>query len=150
MRTVLAYAFLGASVAILLIVVVDKVAFGAEVPTKAVSAQMKGIIKEDWTDKQIVDAIYLAEGGDKAQYPYGIRSVHCDSRLQCKRCCEKTVRNNRGRFAKYTGKRNTTYIEYLADRYCPVGSRTATQAELNLNKNWIVNVTWFLKHPRQA
>ncbi len=126
----------------------------ALMPTKANSAQINGIVGTDlncnWTDKQIVDAIYLAEGGEKAQYPYGIRSVHCGSRLQCKRCCETTVRNNRYRFAKYGYKRYKTYLSFLQSSYCPTRGRTLTKAELNLNKNWINNVQWFLNHPKKA
>ncbi len=123
-------------------------------PTKANSAQMKGIVgtvlKDNYNNSDYVRAVYLAEGGEKAQYPYGIRSVHCDSRLQCKRCCEKTIENNRIRFAKYGHKRFKTYLEYLASRYCPSSGRTLTQAELNLNKNWIRNVSWLLEHTKHA
>lgn len=126
------------------------IAFWVLVATTAHSAQINGIVEPFWTNNQIVNAIYLAEGGDKAQYPYGIRSVNCGTRLQCKRCCETTIQNNRIRFAKYGYKRFKTYLSFLQSRYCPTGSRTATQAELRINGNWLKNVTYFLNHPRKA
>ena len=42
----------------------------------------------EYSDSEIVAAIYLAEGGPKAEYPFGIRSVTCDSKEKCKRICD--------------------------------------------------------------
>lgn len=99
---------------------------------------------EEWSDKQIVNAIYLAEGGSRAEYPYGIRSVSCSTREECSKICFNTVRNNRKRFAKYGYKSHTDFISFLASRYCPTSGRNLSKAEIKLNKNWIKNVRYFL------
>jgi hypothetical protein len=97
-----------------------------------------------YTDKQIVDAIYLAEGGAKAKYPYGIRSVNCESESSCRKVCENTVRNNRKRFASYGHKQYSDFIAFLGSRYCPTKGNLS-KAETRLNGNWVKNVTYFLK-----
>ena len=96
------------------------------------------------SDEQIVNAIYKAEGGSNAQYPYGIRSIKCSTNQQCKKICLNTVRNNRKRFRDDTSGRYKDYLEFLASRYCPVGHRDATQAEKRLNQFWLKNVRYFL------
>lgn len=93
------------------------------------------------TDEQIVQAIYKAEGGEKTKYPYGIRSVRCESTQECKKVCLNTVKNNRRRFAEYGHKKFGTFLEFLASRYSPVG---ASNDPTGLNVNWIHNVKYFL------
>lgn len=85
------------------------------------------------------DAIKRAENSQK--YPYGIKSVdtHGDE-AYARKICLNTVRNNEKRWIK-AGKPGT-YIEFLANRYCPVG---AGDDPTNLNKNWVKNVSNFLK-----
>lgn len=95
-----------------------------------------------YSDEQIVNAIYKAEGGSSAQYAYGIRSVHYDTKAEARRICLNTVRNNRKRYADYGHKRYSTYLEFLASRYCPVG---ADNDPKGLNKNWLKNVRYFLE-----
>lgn len=97
---------------------------------------------ESTEDDRLAMAIYHAEGGDKAKYPFGIRSVHCDSFSDCKNICEKTIRNNRYRFAQDGHKRYRSYLEYLADRYCPSHGRKNAQAE---HDAWLKNVKFFLQ-----
>jgi hypothetical protein len=93
-----------------------------------------------YTDEQIVNAIYRAEGGEKAKYPYGIRSIKCESKEECKRICANTVRNNRKRFARNAGG-SKDFISFLGKRYCPIGASNDPQG---LNKNWEKNVRYFL------
>ena len=90
---------------------------------------------QDYTDEQIVNAIYHAEGGAKATFAYGIRSVPYRDIKEARRICFNTVRNNRKRFAKQ-GK-YTDYIEFLGSRYCPVSAHP-------LNRNWVKNMRYFL------
>ena len=97
---------------------------------------------EEYSDEQIINAIYLAEGGDRAEYPYGIRSISCGSRAECLKICRNTVRNNRQRFADYGHKSYPDFISFLGSRYCPVGAGNDPKG---LNKNWIKNVTFFLE-----
>jgi len=93
----------------------------------------------EYTDVQIVDAIYRAEGGKKAQFPYGIRSIKCEGEAECRQICLNTVRNNRKRFAKQT--KYTDFIAFLGSRYCPVGAENDPHG---LNNHWVKNVRYFL------
>ena len=95
-----------------------------------------------YSDKQIVEAIYKAEGGDKATYLYGIRSVPYDTPEEARRICFNTVRNNRRRYKEYGHEKYGTYLEFLASRYCPIG---ADNDPKGLNKNWLKNVRYFLE-----
>lgn len=101
---------------------------------------------EEWTDEQIVNAIYLAEGGEKAQYLYGIRSVKYDSPEEARKICFNTVRNNRKRYADYGHKKYDTYLEFLASRYCPIGCDN----DRGTNKYWLKNVRYFLSTAEQG
>ena len=87
-----------------------------------------------------VEAIYKAEGGDKAQYPYGIRSVPCDSKAECRKICFNTVRNNYRRWLE--ANTTQTFLEFLANKYAPID---ADNDPKGLNRNWLPNVASFLK-----
>lgn len=67
---------------------------------------------------QIVSAIYQAEGGRKADYPYGIRTVKCTSVTNCRQVCEKTVLRNINRWLASGGKGD--FVDFLAERYSPL------------------------------
>lgn len=94
----------------------------------------------EWTDEQIVNAIYKAEGGAKAQYLYGIVSVSYEDEAEARRICFNTVRNQRDRHAQH-GDCGYKFLECLQRRYCPVGAKNDPNG---LNKNWIHNVRYFL------
>ena len=94
-----------------------------------------------FTDEQIVNAIFKAEGGYKATYLYGIVSVPYENEAEARQICFNTVRNNRVRFANQT--KYTDYLEFLASRYCPIG---ADNDPRGLNKNWLGNVRYFLNN----
>jgi len=93
-----------------------------------------------YTDTEIVNAIYKSEGGSKATYLYGIRSVKYGTPEEARRICFNTVRNNRVRFANQT--KYDDYLEFLASRYCPIG---ASNDPKGLNVNWLSNVRYFLE-----
>lgn len=69
-----------------------------------------------YSDSQIADAIYRAEGGANTKYPYGIRSIdtHGDT-AYARQICLNTIRNNR---ARWDGRGD--YVDFLAGRYCPI------------------------------
>jgi hypothetical protein len=94
---------------------------------------------QDWSDTAIVNAIYKAEGGKKAQYLYGIRSVSYKNEAEARKICFNTVRNNRKRWIKAGPKGE--YLVFLANRYCPIG---ASNDPKGLNKNWLRLVKYFL------
>jgi hypothetical protein len=92
------------------------------------------------TNEAIVNAIYRIEGGDNAQYAYGIRSIPYKDKTEARRICYNTVRNNRKRYAKAVEKGyKGDYLSYLASRYCPTSGRLS-RAELRLNGNWLRNL----------
>ena len=93
-----------------------------------------------YTNDQIADAIFKAEGGMKAEYWYGIRSVKYDSLKEARRICLNTIRNQRRRHAKHECA--SSYLECLANRYCPVG---ALNDPHKLNRYWLKNVIFFLE-----
>ncbi len=99
----------------------------------ASKAFAKEVIYADFN--QIVDAIYLAEGGAKAKKPYGILSVPCTGLESCRRICYNTVRNNWHRWRK-AGK-TEPYLAFLARRYAPIG---AENDPTGLNRHWLKNV----------
>ena len=99
---------------------------------------------QEFSDVQIVNAIFLAEGGYHAQYPYGIRSIKCDGYAQCRKICLTTVVRNRQRFAKYGYKNSPDFITFLGDRYSPVKGRISV-SERRLNKFWIKNMKYLLR-----
>lgn len=105
-----------------------------------------------YTADMLADAIYWSEGGPKASQPYGINPKYkrCDNERACREVCMQTILRNRTRYQKYEetrksdpGNRNEyTYLEFLADRYCPASE------DLSGNKNWKINVKYFLRNPK--
>lgn len=83
----------------------------------------------------LADAIYLAEGGSKTKYPYGIISVKCSGETECRKICLNTIRNNHKRWLN--SDKSLTYLEFLASRYAPIG---VSNDPTNLNKHWLGNV----------
>lgn len=99
---------------------------------------------QEFSDIQIVNAIYLSEGGDHATYPYGIRSIKCESKSACRNICLTTVRHNRKRFEEYGYREYPQFVQFLGERYCPTKGRNLSSSEKRLNKNWVKNVEYFL------
>lgn len=87
-----------------------------------------------FTDIEIVNAIFLAEGGYSATYLYGIQSIPYTDEADARRKCFNTVINNRFRYADYGYKKYKTYLAFLANRYCPKNK-----------EEWLKNVLYFLK-----
>ena len=95
---------------------------------------------EDYTDSQIADAIYLAEGGKKAKIPYGILSVKVKDEAEARQVCLNTIRNQRKRHAAHDCGKD--YLVCLRDRYAPL---QAKNDPMGLNSNWLKNVKFFLE-----
>lgn len=115
-------------------------AFGDIVQKNSIKCA-KILILEEYSDQEIVNAIYLAEGGKSAQYQYGIRSIKCESKKDCRRICLRTVKENRKRFENYVRNRSEDYISYLGRIYSPLQARNDPKG---LNRNWIKNVRFYL------
>jgi len=90
---------------------------------------------------QVADAIFWTEGGAKTRFPYGVMSYGLTTK-KARTLCLQTVTNSvdRWTFADRPGP----FLEFLANRYCPESVDPVGYA------NWIVNVRWFLDHPKAA
>ncbi len=99
---------------------------------------------ENYTNTQIVNSIFHIEGGLRAQYAYGIRSIKYKNIVEARRICYNTVRNNRKRYAQYGYKKFPDFISFLQSRYCPTRGKLS-RAEKRLNKFWLSNLRRQLK-----
>lgn len=95
---------------------------------------------EEYSDTQILWAIFRAEGGYNAQYYFGIRSIPYKDFEDAKRICLRTIQNNRKRYVKYGYKKYPDYLSFLASRYCPIGCDN----DKGTNRFWLKNVRYFL------
>lgn len=100
---------------------------------------------KEYTNAEIVEAIYQAEGGPKTVYPYGILSVKCEGKEACQRICQNTVKNNRSRYAQSNTRKNESFLMFLGARYCPIGAKNDPN---RINQNWLKNVRYFLAKNR--
>lgn len=89
----------------------------------------------EYTDNQIANAIYHAEGGANTRHPYGILAHY--KHTTPRQACINTIRH-----AKRDWNGRGDFIVFLGNRYCPVG---AANDPTGLNKNWIRNVKYFLE-----
>lgn len=119
-----------ALISILVVVLASDNAHGAE------------IVQVRYTADDLLAAIYRAEGGKNTRYPYGIRSVRCDSVAECRQICLNTIVNNVRRFRDYGHKTHKDYLSFLASRYAPIN---ADNDPNGLNNNWLKNVRFFLR-----
>lgn len=113
---------------ILIVFALNMGAFAAEIKVQP--------IDQNYRDK-VVGAIFIAEGGVKTKYPYGIKSIKTNNP---KRVCEVTVEKTYIRWQN-SGKTND-FISFLGNRFCPIGAK---DDPTNLNSNWIKNVKKFIK-----
>ena len=86
--------------------------------------------------EKLADAIFLAEGGYKATYLYGIRSVSYDSEAEARQICIRTIRNNFKRFNNQT--KYSDYLAFLGSRYAP--TKNCDNDPRGLNNHWVKNV----------
>ena len=97
-----------------------------------------------YSDDEIANAIYKAEGGVKAKKPFGILSVPCSGYDDCRKVCLNTIRNNKKRYAEWGKKTYPTFLAFLQSRYAPTEGNVSNDP-LGLNRNWLRNVTSILE-----
>lgn len=85
-----------------------------------------------YTTEDIVDSIWLIEGGLKTNYPFGIRSITCQGYDECRQICWNTVEKNKVRYAEYGHKKYKTFTSFLSSRYCPISIPGCENWEKNL------------------
>jgi len=88
---------------------------------------------------RMVDAIWHAEGGNRAKIPYGILAVRVHSTSEARSVCLVTVQRALARW-RATGTQDNA-VEFVSNTYCPVSCDPVG------HWNWIRNVKWFLNHP---
>ena len=125
-----------------LFLVLIKTALGKPAEVSVPSYQPMQNVK---TYGDLCDALYWAEGGPKATYKYGIRSVSYDTTKEAREICLRTVKRtlNTRADTRCNGVKNS--LQCLAIRYCPIG---ADNDKEGLNINWLRNVRYFLAHPK--
>jgi len=90
---------------------------------------------------RLMEAIYRAEGGERAKKPYGVLSVPCEGKAHCGRICENSIRNNLKRYAKQGLKGDSRhFIAFMGKRYAP-DIKGLKNDPTGLNSNWVRNVT---------
>ena len=88
---------------------------------------------QEYTNEQIADAIYKAEGGSKASHAYGILAHY--KTTTPRQACINTIEHAR---RDWDGQGN--FISFLGSRYCPVGCDN----DNGTNQYWIGNVNQIL------
>ena len=85
-------------------------------------------------ENKLCEAIYRSEGEDRTHYPYGIKSVRCETKNECRLKCLESIRNNEKRFARHGGKGVENFIRFMSRRcvYCDFGE---CQARIDWQKN---------------
>ena len=89
---------------------------------------------EDVDNDRLADAIYMAEGGQNTNHPYGILKRY--KVTTPRQACINTIKHAK---RDYDGE--GCFIDFLGSRYCPIG---ADNDPGNLNINWVGNVKYFL------
>lgn len=88
------------------------------------------------TCSELADAIYLAEGGDETNHPYGImkKYKHTDART----ACLNTIKHQLTKWLQTDQKED--FIVYLGNKYSPVQDG---------NPDWVRLVYWFLNNKEE-
>jgi len=102
--------------------------FGHDAFTQPVS---KGDVIEY---ERLAESIFYAEGGYKTHYFYGIKSVSCETKDECRLKCLESIRNNEKRFARHGGKGVENFIRFMSRRYVYCGFGEC-QARIDWQKN---------------
>jgi hypothetical protein len=93
-------------------------------------------VNDSYDVERLADAIYKAEGGARAKYPYGILTKY--KTTTPRQACINTIRNQMKRHAAHDCGKD--YLTCLRDRYCPLNAKNDPKG---LNKNWLKNVKYF-------
>ena len=95
------------------------------------------LAEERYNNDKLADAIYLAEGGNKTRFFYGIKSINTHGdKVYARKICINTINNNYRRWVKAGSKGDFT--DFLGAVYCPPKAHP-------LNKNWTRNVRYFMR-----
>ena len=85
-----------------------------------------------FTNNQIADAIYKAEGGSYTRHPYGIMQHY--KTTTARQACINSIISAKARWVKAGSPGD--FIAFMGLRYSPPA----------INPNWVRLVHWFLNH----
>jgi hypothetical protein len=91
-------------------------------------------------EQRLANAIYKAEGGERARVPYGILSVPVHSEAEARRVCLRTIHHQIAKW-EATGRQGDVF-SWIGAAYCPASSDPIG------NKNWTHNVSWLYFHSK--
>ena len=83
---------------------------------------------------KLANAIYLAEGGARTKYPYGILRKY--KQTSPRQACINTINHAKRDYALARSEKRD-FITFLGLRYCPLQAKNDSKG---LNKNWVKNV----------
>ena len=95
------------------------------------------VVAPAYSNEQIANAIYLAEGGAKTRHPYGILAKY--KHTTPRQACINTIKSAKRRYEK--SNQRIDFVTFLSLTYCPIGAKNDPTG---LNKNWVKNVKYFL------
>lgn len=90
---------------------------------------------------KLADAIYWAEGGEKSKKPYGLIKYNLKSKQAYRTQCIIHIKDY---YKNWNGKGD--FVNYLASKWSPTVG--VSKWEAAMNKNWIKNVSYFMRHPK--
>jgi len=100
-------------------------------------AQAQSIPQPAYTNEQIANAIFWAEGGHRTRHPYGILAHY--KHTTPRQACLNTISHAR---KDWNGRGD--FLEFLSKRYAPINCDT----DNGTNKFWLKNVRWYLRRQR--
>ena len=120
----------------------------AMITTALALCLLAGCDREAWAEvydaDQLVDIIYIIEGGEKAKKPFGVLSVPCEGYDDCRQICYNTVVNS---FTRYQADGSQgDFLEALSKRYAPLNVKNDPT---NLNVNWLDNLKFHLAENKE-
>lgn len=98
---------------------------------------------EGYTLDQWADAIYVAEGGERAKWPYGVIYAGCswDDVAFCRKVARNTVYRTLVRYREGRCQLNEDSFSCMARRYAPIG---ADNDPRGFNHHWQKNMVALL------
>lgn len=86
--------------------------------------------KEEKFVARFVDAIYLAEGGVRTRYPYGVKSQRTHSVAHARSVAEISVRRA---LIRHHGHSGHDFVECFAEKWCPPSADPVGNRNLKRN-----------------
>lgn len=90
---------------------------------------------------RMADAIYIAEGGSKTKWPYGVKSIKARNAAHARQITINSVNNNWRRWE--AAKQSEPFVKFMARRWVP------ESADPRGHANWVKNVNSLMNQKGQ-